>query len=137
MKKSVYTALQITVHYTRASKTRLRGSSFPGIPLVPGRPRFCKVLESVIARASALGAGEKDAEAITGVFVGVCGPVGLRDEIAEVVRNVDGEKREKVGGVELFEEYVGFLCPLTFPLTRNPGSLAGRISFEACRMFLR
>jgi len=41
---------------------------------------------------------------LTGVMVGVCGPVGLGDEIAEVVSSVDAGRRWAVGGIEMHEE---------------------------------
>jgi hypothetical protein len=70
----------------------------------PGRPRIIKVLEGAMARVVTLGFGEKDNEPITGVFVGVCGPVGLRDEVVRTVGCVDAKKRDAVGGVEIYEE---------------------------------
>jgi ferric-chelate reductase len=57
-----------------------------------------------MARAVSLGYGAKDNEAITGVLVGLCGPVGLRDEVVQIVGRVDPGKRDAVGGVEIYEE---------------------------------
>ena len=76
----------------------------PGLSLTPGRPRIGKVIDSVISRAVALGAGAKDSEPLSGVFVGACGPVGLADEVVKVVGQVDGRRRKAVGGVEVHEE---------------------------------
>ena len=106
VEKSVCTPLRISVHYTRATKATYTKEAFPGIILSPGRPRFKKTVDSAIARAVSLGSGAKDAEPITGLLVAICGPVGLRDEVVRVVSEVDVEKRDRVGGVEVFEECV-------------------------------
>ena len=79
-------------------------SFIPGLTLSPSRPRFGKVLDAVISRAVSLGSGAKDAEAITGVIVGVCGPLALGDEVAKAIGGVDVRRREAVGGIELHEE---------------------------------
>jgi ferric-chelate reductase len=99
--------LHVSIHYTRASKNPVpfqEEKLVPGISLSPGRPRISKVLEGVMARAVSLGYGAKDNEAITGVLVGLCGPVGLRDEVVQIVGRVDSGKRNAVGGVEIYEE---------------------------------
>jgi ferric-chelate reductase len=41
---------------------------------------------------------------VSGVIVGVCGPVELGDEVSDAVRCVDVSRREAVGGLELYEE---------------------------------
>lgn len=78
--------------------------------MTPGRPRIGKVLDSAIAKAVSLGSGrkEKDEEAITGLLVGVCGPVGLRDEVSRVVGSVEANRRDRVGGIEVYEEVFGW-----------------------------
>lgn len=53
-----------------------------------------------------LGLGAKEDEALCGVIVGVCGPVGLSDDASRAIARVDNVKRNSVGGVELHEEYV-------------------------------
>lgn len=80
----------------------------PGLALTPGRPRVAKVLDSVISRAVALGSGAKDSEALSGVVVGACGPVGLADDVSRAVGQVDSRRRTAVGGIELHEESVPF-----------------------------
>jgi ferric-chelate reductase len=40
--------------------------------------------------------------------VGVCGPVGLADDVVAAVAGVDPVRRDQVGGVELFEEVFGW-----------------------------
>lgn len=49
---------------------------------------------------------KEDIHEITGVIVGVCGPVELARDVVNAVGSVDGERRNRVGGVEIHEEYV-------------------------------
>jgi ferric-chelate reductase len=63
-----------------------------------------KALESVLARCVSLGAGVKDDERITGVVVGVCGPVGMGDDVVKAVGKIEERRRRAVGGVEVHEE---------------------------------
>jgi hypothetical protein len=51
---------------------------------------------------------KEDIQEITGVFVGVCGPVELARDVVSAVGNMDGERRNRVGGIEIHEEYVSF-----------------------------
>lgn len=69
-----------------------------------GRARIPKILDSVISRAVSLGSGTKDALHLTGVLVGVCGPVGLGDEVVKSIGAVDPLRRDQVGGVDIHEE---------------------------------
>ena len=110
MQQSVYTPLHISVHYTRAADT-LPSKEYlpPGISLTAGRPRIAKVLDAVIQRTVSYGCGVKASMDLTGVMVGVCGPVGLGDEVAEVVSSVDAGRRWAVGGIEMHEECVDLL----------------------------
>ena len=80
----------------------------PGLTLAPGRPRLSKIFESAVQRAVSLGAGVKDDERITGMVVGVCGPVGLADDVAQAVSGVDPTRRDQVGGIEICEEVFGW-----------------------------
>ena len=80
----------------------------PGITLSPGRPKFAKIFEDAIAHAVALGSGAKDDEPITGVVVGVCGPVNLADDVSKAVSAIDPVRRDQVGGVEICEEVFGW-----------------------------
>jgi ferric-chelate reductase len=113
IERSTFTPLRISVFYTRATINPVSAVEKPGaspfiagLTLSPSRPRFGKVLDAVISRAVSLGSGAKDAEAITGVIVGVCGPLSLSDEVAKAIGGVDVRRREAVGGIELHEEYV-------------------------------
>ena len=40
----------------------------------------------------------------TGLAVGVCGPQSIGDSVTRDIRGIDGERREKVGGIEVHEE---------------------------------
>ncbi|KAI6121233.1 hypothetical protein F5141DRAFT_1210912 [Pisolithus sp. B1] len=109
LQQSVYTPLHISVHYTRAADTLPSKASLPpGLTLTAGRPRIGKVLDAVIQRTMSYGSGVKAAMNITGVIVGVCGPVGLGDEVAQVVSSVDASRRWAVGGIEMHEETFGW-----------------------------
>lgn len=47
---------------------------------------------------------KEDIKEITGVIVGVCGPVELAKDVVNAVATVDGERRNRVGGIEVHEE---------------------------------
>ena len=101
------------MHYTRAADVPPAKDFLPpGLTLTAGRPRTAKVLDSVIARAVSYGSGVKAYMNITGVVVGVCGPIGIGDEVSQAVSAVDPGRRWAVGGIEIHEECVlwGFSC---------------------------
>ena len=50
----------------------------------------------------------KDEGRPCGMVVGVCGPVGLADDVAAAVGGLDAVRRDQVGGVELCEEVFGW-----------------------------
>ncbi|KAF7979311.1 hypothetical protein HWV62_42705 [Athelia sp. TMB] len=105
--------LRVGVHYTRATPGVVKLTPdylVPGLSLVPGRPRVGKVLEGVIAGTLSYegGKGGKGEGGLRGVCVGVCGPVGLADEVVAAVRGVGRERRAGVGGVEVVEEVFGW-----------------------------
>lgn len=99
------TSLRVSVHYTRAITSDEAMKSFerlpPGITLAAGRPRLQKTLEGVVDRTVTSGGVEGR---LTGVVVGVCGPVALGNQVGQVVRQLNSEKRSAVNGVELHEE---------------------------------
>lgn len=102
------------MHYTRAADVPPPKDFLPpGLTLTAGRPRITKVLDSVIARAVSYGSGVKAYMNITGVVVGVCGPVGIGDEVSQAVSAVDPGRRWAVGGIEIHEEWVllAIFCP--------------------------
>jgi len=82
----------------------------PGLTLAPGKPRLLKFLEHAINRAVTLGHSNPKDEvlSLTGLVVGVCGPVGMADDVAAAVRGVDPVRRDQVGGVEVHEEVFGW-----------------------------
>ncbi|KAH7926604.1 hypothetical protein BV22DRAFT_344765 [Leucogyrophana mollusca] len=110
IQQSIYAPLKISVHYTRASSAPETSKEFlpPGLTLVGGRPKVAKVLDAVISRAVSYGSGGKASLDITGVIMGVCGPPGLGDEIAQVISAVDAGRRWAVGGIEMHEEVFGW-----------------------------
>ncbi|KAF9223189.1 hypothetical protein BS17DRAFT_796275 [Gyrodon lividus] len=109
IQQSTRAPLKISVHYTRAADVPPSKDFLPpGLTLTAGRPRIGKVLDAVIARAVSYGSGVKASMDITGVMVGVCGPVGLGDEVAQVVSAVDPGRRWAVGGIEIHEETFGW-----------------------------
>ena len=82
----------------------------PGLTLAPGKPRLLKFLEHAINRAVTLGHSNPKDEALglTGLIVGVCGPVAMADDVVAAVREVDPLRRDQVGGVEVHEEVFGW-----------------------------
>lgn len=65
------------------------------------------------------------------MMVGVCGPVGLGDQVVKSVGAVDPQLRDQVGGVEIHEEYVELVVEIIVDLLMMGlliGSLAGRPS---------
>ncbi|KAF8201138.1 hypothetical protein K438DRAFT_1671354 [Mycena galopus ATCC 62051] len=112
IEQGVFTRMRISVFYTRApiGKFPFADSAFPSssLSLSPGRPRLASLLENSISRTVKLGAGKKDEERITGMLVGVCGPVELADSVAEAIAQIEPIRRDQVGGVEVHEEVFGF-----------------------------
>ncbi|KAF8664113.1 hypothetical protein AX16_000803 [Volvariella volvacea WC 439] len=111
IEQSVFSPLRISVYYTRAPIGKFPFTSdfhHPGLTLAPGRPKFERIFETVINRAVSLGSGRKDNEPITGVLVGVCGPLELADEVVASVGRVDPTRRDQVGGIEVHEEIFGW-----------------------------
>lgn len=109
IQQSIYAPLKISVHYTRASDNS-PGKDFlpPGLTLTAGRPKIAKVLDAVMSRAVSYGSNVKASLDITGVVVGVCGPTGLGDDVAQVISQVDAGRRWAVGGIEMHEEVFGW-----------------------------
>ncbi|KAJ7267459.1 hypothetical protein C8J57DRAFT_1436005 [Mycena rebaudengoi] len=113
IERSVFARVRISVFYTRApiGKFPFSDAAFPttSLSLSPGRPRLASLLENSISRTVKLdSAVGKDEERITGMLVGVCGPVGLADAVAEAISQIEPIRRDQVGGVEVHEEVFGF-----------------------------
>ena len=135
VRKSVYTPVRISVFYTAAptgkqpsiitqallsnmnppapSGARKIPTSTvdrlpPGVTLSAGRPNFRKIFDEAIQGAVSLGFGAKDDEPITGMVVGVCGPLKMADDVSMAVSSIDSTRRDQVGGVEICEEVFGW-----------------------------
>ncbi|OCH92445.1 hypothetical protein OBBRIDRAFT_452440 [Obba rivulosa] len=104
------TALHIDVFYTRASAESPALTLPPGMTLAPGRPPLPKLLGGTLDGTCALfrGGRERAGGALSGVFVGVCGPQSLGDEVGRAVMSLEKDRRERVGGVELHQEIFGW-----------------------------
>ncbi|KJA18253.1 hypothetical protein HYPSUDRAFT_205502 [Hypholoma sublateritium FD-334 SS-4] len=87
----------------------------PGLTLSPGRPKVVSVIEHALDSALELGksahqytrAGDAPPR-MTGLLVGVCGPLAMADAIAGAVGVIDAVRRDQVGGIELVEEAFGW-----------------------------
>ncbi|KIP02275.1 hypothetical protein PHLGIDRAFT_96160 [Phlebiopsis gigantea 11061_1 CR5-6] len=129
--KLYYTSLQISVSYTRCFANppphvvKVLQHLPAGLRVSPGRPKLQNILNSVVDRACALfhrgleddgrrakpagrsadskRAGSRPA----GVFVTVCGPQSMAEDLRRVVRSVDPDRRKRAGGVEMFDEVFG------------------------------
>ncbi|KAG9310140.1 hypothetical protein JVU11DRAFT_9756 [Chiua virens] len=97
--QSTTTRLCISVYYGLAvPASAFEGLYLPsGITLEPGRPNFCKHLDSIVSATTAGGG-------CSGVFVGVCGPTPLANDVSQSVRSFDSRRRRAVGGIEFHEE---------------------------------
>jgi ferric-chelate reductase len=94
------------VYYTKAVENmRINNGVHPGLSLNAGRPRLINAIEAIISRAGSTGSGDQ-----SGLIVGVCGPVGLGDDVCKAVGLIDPAKRDEIGGVEMHEEYALFHC---------------------------
>lgn len=114
IQESAYTPIHVSVHYTRAfatgggTKPPRPPVAHPRIVLSSGRPQILKSLEAALARAVSLVEDPRDDSRVSGMLVGVCGPVGLGDDVARAVATVDPARRDQVGGIEIHEECVCF-----------------------------
>lgn len=76
----------------------------------PGRVGLTRTLDNAIARLSCVDSDAHDSEArdeqTGGMLVGICGPVGLGEEVRSVVDGIPIERQKQVGGVQIHEECV-------------------------------
>ncbi|KAG8880518.1 hypothetical protein FRB98_005024 [Tulasnella sp. 332] len=98
----------ISVYYTRAISNRLnelaQTTSFPSnMHLHAGRPRLETMLNEFADQTQALAISKSE---LSGLVVGMCGPLGLRDSVEAAQRSISGKKRSSIGGVEVVIEYV-------------------------------
>lgn len=97
----------VRVHYTRAETAARAFRDFVlphGLALVPGRPSLepvlCEVSDNMM-RVSTRKIQERERR---GLFVGVCGPRGMADDVRRSVRALYSSHRgmwEAVGGIEV------------------------------------
>jgi hypothetical protein len=100
----------------------------PNVVISPGRPKLANSLDYAITQACSLSHRPSGSESRMsdeanrrhsnlnfmtsgpgpkGVAVGVCGPRELGEEVGRIVDGVDPGRRERVGGVEVYEEVFG------------------------------
>jgi ferric-chelate reductase len=76
----------------------------------PGRVGLTRTLDNAIARLSCVDRDGHDSEVrgeqTGGMLVGICGPVGLGEEVRNVVDGIPTERQKQVGGVQIHEECV-------------------------------
>jgi len=100
------TSVRVSVYYTRASPgddpNKLFGYLPSNIALSPGRPRLPNILNEVICNTCAM------TPFPSGLFVGVCGPLSLGEQVRQAVGEIELGCCEVVGGVELCEEIFGW-----------------------------
>lgn len=132
IQSSAFTPVRISVFYTRAPTgkqppfyTAITDAPFinapspsmspahqeyfpPGLTLSPGRPRIATFIEFAIQGAIAQSPMSSSKGSLTGLVLGVCGPMSLADDVAKAVSAVDPIQRDKVGGIEICEEVFGW-----------------------------
>ncbi|KAJ7182696.1 hypothetical protein C8R43DRAFT_1116328 [Mycena crocata] len=104
IQQSAYAQLTISLHYTKAvvGNMRVNNGVHPDLSMHAGRPRLISAMEAIISRAMNAGGDQ------CGLIVGVCGPVGLGDDVSRAVGLVDPMKRDQIGGIEIHEEVFGW-----------------------------
>ncbi|KAJ7040741.1 hypothetical protein C8F04DRAFT_1032152 [Mycena alexandri] len=104
IEQSVNTHLTISVYYTKAvvGTMRIKGVH-TRLTLTAGRPRLINAVESIVSRAAGV-----EGSVRSGLIVGVCGPVGLGDDVSKAVGLVDPAKRDEIGGIEIHDEAFGW-----------------------------
>ena len=87
----------------------------PGLTIAPGRPKIVGIIEHALDGALALGQGShrytRAGDALppmTGLLVGVCGPLAMADDVSKAVGMIDAVRRDQVGGIEIVEEGFGW-----------------------------
>ena len=115
LQQAAYVKLLISVHYTRASafSTRKAYAHLPSqLTITPGRPRVNSVIDTAIDHACKLftssGREYYASDKLSGLLVGVCGPMGLGEEARKAVRSIEPSRFQKVGGIEVVEETFGW-----------------------------
>lgn len=104
----------ISVYYTRAISHSLtevvQSTQLPSnMHLKPGRPRLEAMLNEFADQTKGLARSNDE---LSGLVVGMCGPLGLRDSVEAAQRSLSGKKRDSIGGVEVVVEYVDLASQL-------------------------
>ncbi|KAL4063462.1 hypothetical protein J3A83DRAFT_1335481 [Scleroderma citrinum] len=95
--------LRIRIFYTRAPTILPNWPDMPlEISITPGRPQMKGVVNRCMVDTT------RSCSKKNGLFIGVCGPGDLGKNVAEVVRTLDANCKNAVGGVHLHEEIFGF-----------------------------
>ncbi|KAG9003881.1 hypothetical protein FRB94_002798 [Tulasnella sp. JGI-2019a] len=102
--------VNISVYYTRAipySLTDLvQGTPLPlNMRLNPGRPRLEVMIQEFADQTKGLATSSDD---LSGLVIGMCGPLSLRDSVEEAQRSLSGKTRDSIGGVEVIVEAFGW-----------------------------
>lgn len=115
LQQAAYIKFLISVHYTRASAFSTKKAYArlpPQLTITPGRPRVGTAIDTAIDHACKLftpsGREHHASDKLSGLFVGVCGPLGLGEEARKAVRSIDPCRFKKVGGIEVIEETFGW-----------------------------
>jgi ferric-chelate reductase len=115
LQQVAFVDLRISVHYTRASGLNTRkvyAHLPPQLSITPGRPKIASVIDSTIDHACKLfapsGREYHVSDKLSGIFVGVCGPLGLGGDVRKAVSTIETRRFTNVGGIEVFEETFGW-----------------------------
>ncbi|KAI0954316.1 hypothetical protein AcV7_007581 [Taiwanofungus camphoratus] len=108
-----YMSLRIAVFYTRAPTSGDVFKPFRTLPsgLTLSLSHLClsKILEAIVDRTCALyseGRRRPHRGSLTGVLIGVCGPLALAEDVRKAVRTFRQDRHKRVSGIELHKEYV-------------------------------
>ncbi|KAF6760556.1 ferric reductase transmembrane component [Ephemerocybe angulata] len=120
IQQSHYCILRISIHYTKALTEKVPvyerveaepctsiTIDHPNLTLSPGRPRFKNIMNNAIGNAMGLGTA-KEALGVSGVVVGVCGPISLGEQVVRSVGEIESATKSRVGGIEIHEETFGW-----------------------------
>ena len=101
--------VQMTVHYTRASRAPMPDLDLlpEGLYLRAGRPDISRSLTSTVQRTldSTMSGGRSEAR---GVIASCCGPPALGEQINKALGGLDYSLWRQVGGVEIASETFGW-----------------------------
>lgn len=87
----------------------------------PGRVGLTRTLDNAIARLLCIDGDAHEStgdERTGGMLVGICGPVGLGEEVRSVVDGIPIERQKRIGGVQIHEECVSIYNHVEIGLIR-------------------